>query len=101
MDKRELTGLEKLVVLVLTPLASIWKGFVMCKLWLWFVVPLGLAPLTIPLAIGLMLLRALIIYAPDSKPEIENKDGLRLIILSCGVHPAVVLGLCAIVHLFI
>lgn len=46
------TGLVALIAL-----SSIWRGFVLTKLWLWFVVPqFHLLPLSIPVAIGLSLI---------------------------------------------
>ena len=43
-----------LLVLLLTPFALAWSGFVLTILWGWFVVPaFGLAPLSVPVAIGL------------------------------------------------
>jgi hypothetical protein len=53
--------MEMLIILALTASVvvalSIWEGFVLTKLWMWFVVPtFGLPMLTIPVAIGLALI---------------------------------------------
>jgi hypothetical protein len=43
--------------------ATIWEGFVIAKLWAWFVVPVfGLTALTIPVAIGLACLLSVFTY---------------------------------------
>lgn len=46
-----------LAALLISPLTVVLNGFVLCKLWLWFVVPqFHLAPLTIPVALGISVL---------------------------------------------
>ena len=45
-----------LSLVFVTALSSIWRGFVLTKLWVWFIVPVFHVPLlTIALAIGLSL----------------------------------------------
>jgi len=44
-----------LVVMVLGILASIYNGFVFTYLWLWFIVPFGIRELTVPHAMGLLI----------------------------------------------
>lgn len=42
---------------LVTAVLSVWEGFVLMKLWAWFVIPtFGLPALTIPIAIGISLL---------------------------------------------
>lgn len=46
-------GLSIFVAITIIPL-TIFSGFVITKLWMWFVIPaFGLQPLSIPLALGL------------------------------------------------
>jgi len=60
-------GLAMLVMVTLIPLV-IFHGWVISKLWLWFVVPaLGLAPLTIPLALGLGSFVLYFVWRPNPK----------------------------------
>jgi len=67
---------EFLIGLILLSISTIWKGFVLTKLWLWFIVPFfGLHPLSIPFAIGFFLiLRFLSGYSED------NRDTTQLLV---------------------
>ena len=46
-------GVVSVIGLFATPLFFLWSSFVLMKLWLWFLVPLGLAPITIAHAFGI------------------------------------------------
>ena len=60
------------VVLILIIFATLLRGYIISKLWFWFVVPtFALNPLTIVQAIGLSLI---ISYVTISKKELEPKD---------------------------
>ena len=59
--------MEALIILALTAAVTaalcIWEGFVFVKLWAWFIIPtFGMAPLTIPMAIGLCLVAAFLTH---------------------------------------
>jgi hypothetical protein len=49
----EAEGVLGIVNLCLTPAYLVWSGFVLSKLWLWFMVPHGLPALSIPMAAGI------------------------------------------------
>ncbi len=59
-----------LVLLLSTPILVAWSGFIISKLWLWFMVPLGLSPIEIAHAIGLMVMVDVITF----KSQIEDKS---------------------------
>lgn len=44
-----------LMIVLITTLYYIYAGFVLTELWFWFIVPMGVIPITIPWAVGLML----------------------------------------------
>lgn len=55
---------------VLLTLQALWSGYVLSKLWLWFVVTtFELAPLSIPAAIGISLVVRYLTYMP---PQIDK-----------------------------
>jgi cytochrome bd-type quinol oxidase subunit 1 len=61
-----------LISLLLLPFAAILRGFVLVKMWSWFVVPqFHCAPLRIPVALGLAGLIWLLTYheLPDEKED--------------------------------
>lgn len=63
-------GAAVLLTLLLMPLSIVWKGFVLTKLWAWFVVPLGLPEIGIANAYGICLL--LVLFTVTKKPDSEN-----------------------------
>lgn len=42
-----------IVAVAMVPVGIILRGFVLCQLWLWFLVPLGVSNIGIPHALGL------------------------------------------------
>lgn len=80
------------------PMAVILRGFVCCKLWLWFICPIfSIAPITIPQAIGLAVIAALFHPArsnSDKKPSWQE-------LVAGFLGPVVSLGIGWMVHLFL
>lgn len=67
---------------------SVYSGYVFSWLWQWFAVPMGLHPISVPVAIGICLL----IRTPNVAPKKEGKEfhetlfsGLILNTLAWGV----------------
>lgn len=81
-------------LLVLLPISVMWSGFVLAKLWTWFVVPaLGAAPLAVPSAIGLALIVKFMTHQDTGKSE--GKDMTEVLIkggVTLMLRPAVALG---------
>lgn len=58
---------------VVVPLAAIFRGFALVKLWAWFlVVPFGVRPINIALAYGISCIVGLLTYQSDAATE--HKD---------------------------
>ena len=90
-----------LVLLLAIPLSAIWAGFTFSVLWAWFVVPTFSAPpLTIPVAIGLVLLVAFLTYQ-HSRSSTTGDTSTAEMIARAILRPALVLLLGYVVHLFV
>jgi hypothetical protein len=78
------------IVAILATVPLIWlRAWVIVKLWSWFVVPLGVKPLTIGLAIGLCIVVALLkgIKRPGYEPS-RSWPGMQASIYSLFVSLA-------------
>lgn len=90
-----------LVILMTVPVA-IWKGFVLSKLWLWFIVPtFGLPALSVPLAIGLCVLVGLFTANLARRQKDEETSFWTLYLVDGFVAPALALLFGYIVTLFV
>lgn len=83
---------------VIIPLLLCLRGFVLCKLWAWFVCPIfSLAPISIPQAIGIALVVSFLAARRSSNSKkLSWGDGI-----DCFADPALVLALGWIIHLFL
>ena len=59
---------------------SIYEGWALWTLWGWFVVPLGIKPITIPWAIGLMALITLTRKPSTYRKENRSPDFMKIIL---------------------
>ena len=64
--------LTALVLILGLPLVMIVKGLVLSTLWSWFVVPLGMDPISIPAAIGLSLTLSLFTGMSETGADTET-----------------------------
>lgn len=84
---------SKLLVLYsLAILFQIWSGFLLSRLWEWFVVPLGVRPLSLAHAIGVALLVGLFLpwrYRDEALPE----GGIWALVFSSWCGSLLILGL--------
>ena len=92
-----------LLGIILTPLALIWRGWVLTKLWAWFVVPVfGLPALGIATAIGLSVVVGYLVYHMDDSVKVEREKwaafGYPVSVMF--LHPAIALGIGWMVTLF-
>ncbi len=63
-------------------LTSAWSGFVLVKLWAWFIVPqFHAAPLSITTAIGIALITGLLCKAPGRGKDEEWKAGVSIAVM--------------------
>jgi len=61
---------------IITGILSIWEGFVLMKLWGWFIVPtFGLPVLTIPVAIGMVMIVTFL--AHQMRTDSEDIDPIQ------------------------
>jgi hypothetical protein len=64
------------ITVVMTAAITTWEGFVLTKLWAWFVVPtFGLPMLTVPVAIGICLIAAFLTHQQSFK--VSSGDELK------------------------
>ena len=66
-----------IILVILTPFSLLYSGFVIYKLWDWFIVPLGFTSITIAWAMGISTFVGMFRYIPDS--EIKDKEMLDII----------------------
>lgn len=74
LDKAKGGCLALLLMLILQVPLAIYGGFVLSKLWFWFMVPLGLQPISIVLAIGINLLVTYIVYLDINTKKNQQYD---------------------------
>lgn len=79
--------------------STISGGFVVSKLWFWFVVPIGVMPIGIAQAIGLDILITFIVTKIGDLQTNSTDDSIKKGII-CVVYPWIVFGLAGIVNLF-
>lgn len=78
---------------------SIWGGYVLTILWAWFVAPtFGLPNLSIPIAIGLVIIKNTLFVSMEKKND--DEDGITKVIYHA-VYLAVALGTGWVVHQFV
>lgn len=66
-----------LAYIIVSPIVLALRGFVLAQLWLWFVVPqFGVAPLKIPVALGISTIISMLTHHVTSKRQIEEADTL-------------------------
>ena len=69
-----------LAIIIVTPFAIMLRGFVLTRLWLWFLVPLGLPAIGLWHAYGLSILIALFTSGMGRIPSNKDEDERRSII---------------------
>lgn len=88
-------------IFIISAISSIINGFVLSKLWLWFIVPFfGFAPLSIPLAIGISLIVTFLTYHTiglKAEDDAAKKRGNAVLVF---VRPFVYLLFGWVVHSF-
>lgn len=105
MKEKESAALLGCIAIVLAmPLQAVLRGWVICVMWGWFIVPQFMVqPLSIPSAIGFALMVTFLTGKFDAE---EKKDGrsltervTTLLLMSLGL-PLFVLAMAYVVHLF-
>lgn len=84
--------------LALMPLASIIRGYCLSILWFWFLCPLGVPEINIPLAIGISMIVGMLTY---ENPKKDKEDTAKTLIVQSLLLPIIILFFGWIVHLFL
>lgn len=71
--------------------ASILRGFVLAKMWLWFLVPLGTQPLSIPNAVGICLIASMLTHSQANVKDNRDADEKNMAIAMVFVNPLIAL----------
>jgi hypothetical protein len=90
-----------LLALALIPVSIAWRGFVIAKLWVWFVVPLGLAEIGMWHAAGLSALVAWVTDSSALTTQDDKKTPRERILYGVGVAalaPLLAWGIGAVIH---
>ena len=72
-DNEAEVALGCILIVIMLPISIFLKGFVLSRLWLWFMVPLGVMPITLAHAYGLAVMIAL--FTVHQKADAEAKGG--------------------------
>lgn len=89
-----------IVLLAITPVTIVINGFLMRLFWSWFVVPhFGAAPLSVPVAIGLMMIAMFAVHHPSSIKG--QKIDIATTIIGAFMRPLLYLLEAWIVHQFV
>ncbi len=82
----------KLLALILfAPVSTVWRGYVLCKLWLWFIVTtFGANPLSLPQAIGLSSVVSFLTFQVnhDARQDKSDTEKTVEIIIFGALYPA-------------
>jgi len=95
-------GLGGLLFVMLV--GSLFRGFVLAKMWLWFIVPFGVVELSVVHAIGLSLIVSFLTFQQGAEKKQEERasfgEKLAAAFIAGNLYTAVVWGLGALVHAF-
>jgi hypothetical protein len=103
MEALIVAGFAILGIAALVVTMAVMRGWVLSIMWDWFIVPLGVAALSIPAAIGVALVVGLLTHSSSGsnsteKGELSDRAG-RLVGLI--LSPLLILGMGAIVKRFL
>ena len=95
--------METILGLLILPWGIILRGFVLVKMWAWFVIPQFHAePLRIPIALGLSTLATLATASIDTAKDPDYaKAPMWLKCIVCILIYTMILGIGWIIHLFV
>ena len=80
--------------------SEILRGFLISKMWLWFIVPLGFPSITIAKAIGIFLICRTIVGFNSNK-KIKDGEELCAYVLSDILSMLIIFAIAAVVNCFI
>jgi hypothetical protein len=101
MGKSKSVWLGVLIIIPVVPAAIIWRGFVLAKLWAWFIVPLGVIPIGLVHAAGISTLIGMLTFTGRDDDEDKSLAGrLGSAIGTMAVAPALFWLFGAVIHSF-
>lgn len=65
-----------IAILVTLPLQMLWRAYVVAKLWLWFIVPLGVRALSVVEMLGALFVFSVVTYGMQTSSK-EDEDLVR------------------------
>lgn len=77
---------------------AVWRGYILSILWGWFLVPLGVSPITIPLAIGFSLIVG---YFTNAMSKRKDENDVLDTALELTIAPLLFLAIGWIVHFWV
>jgi ABC-type Mn2+/Zn2+ transport system permease subunit len=100
MKNKDTNLLAIIGILLMVPVSAIWNGFVIVRLWHWFIVStFGITELTIMQGLGLSLVASLLTY--NSAAAQNKDDSTAMVIARALLVPALFLLLGYIYSLFL
>ena len=90
--------MKNIKFLIIQTLLMLYKGFVIVKLWNWFITPLGIIQINLWHALGVMVLFKLLTYQYTGKELDENDKNTVIIVLVLFYN--LVFGFGYLFHLF-
>lgn len=78
---------EIVLLLAVIAVCSVWRGYIVTKLWAWFVTAhFGIAPIGIPTAIGLAIIAGMFtVSTAPSKDKTDDKITGKRVVLALGL----------------
>jgi hypothetical protein len=105
--KMEVGCLVALVALVISPALYVLNGWALSILWEWFIVPIGLPPVSVPMAVGIAIVVGFLTKQTETKHCVDTRtkdekitDAIASIVAMIA-YPLVALGIGWIVRGFI
>ncbi|MBR4022690.1 MAG: hypothetical protein IKI94_08925 [Ruminococcus sp.] len=84
---------------ILAILGSILQGFYASKMWMWFMVPLGLPSISVAHAMGIAMVCGMMISSGSTK-KIKNGEDMCSYALAAAVTMTIMFGIAAIINYF-
>ena len=93
-----------ILLILVSPVTTIWRGYVLSILWRWFIVTaFDVRPLGIASAIGISYVAGFLTfhYRPSSKNEKSPSEKFTESVVILLLYPLIALGFSYVVHLYI
>lgn len=85
-----------ITIIIIIPV-QLWRAYVLCKIWSWFIIQIGMPTLTTMPAIGILLIFSFLKNDSHDGDKADAKNLLKEIIQAI-INPAITLGVGALLH---